>query len=103
MPVAAGTPRRGTNRCGNWPCSTSRFGIDLGLREFAATSDGAIGEAQQFYRALEEKLAIAQRTNKKDRVKAIHAKIANRRKNFQHKLGTQTRLVQAYGATALTT
>ena len=71
-------------------------GIDLGLKDFAATSDGTVVEAQQFYRTLEEKLAIAQRANKKDRVKALHAKIANRRKDFQHKLGT--RLVQAYGA-----
>jgi putative transposase len=72
------------------------LGIDLGLREFATTSDGAVVEAQPFYRALGEKLAIAQRANKKDRVKAIHAKIAHRRNDFQHKLGT--RLVGSYGA-----
>jgi transposase len=71
-------------------------GIDLGLREFATTIDGAVVEAQPFYRALGEKLAIAQRANKKDRVKAIHAKIALRRNDFQHKLGT--RLVGSYGA-----
>ena len=41
-------------------------------------------------------MAIAQRANKKARVKAIYAKIANRRKGFEHKLGT--RLVRAYGA-----
>ena len=71
-------------------------GIDLGLKEFAATSDGAVIEAQQFYREMEEKLAVAQRANKKDRVKAIHTKIANRRKDFHHKLSTK--LVQGYGA-----
>jgi len=72
------------------------IGIDLGLKDFAATSDGAVIEARRFYRALETKLATAQRANKKDRVKAIHARIANRRKDFHHKLGT--RLVQGYGA-----
>jgi putative transposase len=71
-------------------------GIDLGLKEFAATSDGSRIEAQKFYRELEGRLAIAQRANKKDRVKAIHAKIANRRKDFHHKLST--RLITSYGA-----
>lgn len=71
-------------------------GIDLGLQSFAATSDGAVIEAKQFYRDMEQKLAIAQRANKKDRVKAIHGKIANQRKDFQHKLSTS--LVSGYGA-----
>jgi IS605 OrfB family transposase len=71
-------------------------GIDLGLKEFAATSDGALIEAQRFYRAMEDKLAVAQRANQKSRVKAIHAKIANRRKDFQHKLSTG--LAKDYGA-----
>jgi putative transposase len=71
-------------------------GIDLGLKEFAATSDGSKIEAQKFYRDLEGQLAIAQRANKKDRVKAIHAKIAHRRKDFHHKLST--RLITSYGA-----
>jgi IS605 OrfB family transposase len=42
------------------------------------------------------KLAVAQRANKKHRVKAIHAQIANRRKDFLHKLST--RLVKENGA-----
>jgi putative transposase len=71
-------------------------GIDLGLKDFAATSDAAVIEAQQFYRGMEAKLAIAQRANKKQRVKAIHAKIAHRRKDFQHKLSTM--LTKSYGA-----
>ncbi|MFL6718716.1 MAG: RNA-guided endonuclease InsQ/TnpB family protein, partial [Burkholderiaceae bacterium] len=71
-------------------------GIDLGLKEFAATSDGSRIEAQKFYRELEGRLAIAQRANKKDRVKAIHARIANRRRDFHHKLST--RLFTSYGA-----
>jgi putative transposase len=71
-------------------------GIDLGLKDFAATSDGAVIEAQKYYRTLEQQLAVAQRANKKGRVKAIYAKIANRRKDFHHKLST--RLVGSYGA-----
>ena len=72
------------------------IGIDLGLKEFATNSDGAVIEAQQFYRGMEGKLAVAQRANKKDRVKAIHARIANRRKDFHHKLSTK--LTDSYGA-----
>ncbi|MET0964155.1 MAG: transposase [Noviherbaspirillum sp.] len=45
---------------------------------------------------MEIKLGTAQRANKQQRVKAIHAKIANRRKDFQHELST--RLVNGYGA-----
>jgi putative transposase len=65
------------------------IGIDLGLKDFAATSDGEIIESQRFYRDLEPKLSSAQRANKKSRVKAIHAKISNRRKDFLHKLSSR--------------
>jgi IS605 OrfB family transposase len=71
-------------------------GVDLGLKEFAATSDGVVIETQKVYRALEKSLGIAQRARKKRRVKAIHAKIANRRKDFHHKLSR--RLVNSYAA-----
>jgi putative transposase len=78
--------------------SIPSIGIDLGLREFAAFSDEDMEpiEAQRFYRDLEPKLAQAQRARKKPRSRAIHAKIANRRKDFLHKLST--RLVKANGA-----
>jgi putative transposase len=67
---------------------TGSIGIDLGLKDFATFSDGEKIEAQQFYRELEPKLAVAQRARKKGRIKAIHAKIANRRKDHLHKLST---------------
>ncbi len=72
-------------------------GIDLGLKEFAAFSDetGSV-EAERFYRDMEPALAIAQRAGKKARTKAIHAKIANRRKDSMHKLSTV--LVKKNGA-----
>ena len=75
---------------------TGSIGIDLGLKDFAVVSDGTKIEAQRLYRGAELKLAVAQRANKKHRVKAIHAQIANRRKDFLHKLST--RLVKENGA-----
>lgn len=71
-------------------------GIDLGLNNFAATHEGAMIEAQRYYRQMEQQLAVAQRARKKKRVKAIHARIAARRKDFHHKLSTA--LVKSYGA-----
>lgn len=62
--------------------------IDLGLKDFIATSDGIVIEAKRFYRQSEEKLAISQRAKKPRRVKAIHARIANQRKDLNHKLST---------------
>lgn len=67
----------------------SAIGIDLGLKDFATLSNGEKIESQKIYRKHEEKLAIAQRAHKKVRVKAIHAKIANTRKDFLHKQSTQ--------------
>lgn len=64
------------------------IGIDLGLKEFMVDSEGSKVEAQRFYRDLEPALAVAQRAGKKDRTRALHAKIANRRKDFLHKLST---------------
>lgn len=66
------------------------------MKDFLATSDGQAVAAHRFYRDLEKQLAVAQRANKKQRVKAIHAKIANRRKDALHKLST--RLIKGYGA-----
>lgn len=75
---------------------SSSVGIDLGLTDLVVTSDGLKIAAPKFYRELEPALAIAQRANKKQRVRAIHAKIANRRKDTLHKLSTA--LVCQYGA-----
>jgi IS605 OrfB family transposase len=76
--------------------ATRSVGIDLGLKDFAALSDGRKVEAHTFYRDLETALAVAQRARKQHRVKALHAKIANRRKDALHKLSTT--LVREYGA-----
>lgn len=71
-------------------------GIDLGLKDFAALSSGETIEAQKIYRGAEQALAVAQRAKNKKRVTAIHAQIANRRKDFLHKLST--RMVKEHGA-----
>ena len=67
---------------------TAAVGIDLGLKEAAVASTGERIEGR-FYRKLEAQLAMAQRAHKKPRVKAIHAKIANQRKDTLHKFSTQ--------------
>lgn len=64
---------------------TGAVGIDLGCKDAATTSDGTKVKGRR-YRELESKLGIAQRAGKKQRVKAIHAKIANRRKDDLQKL-----------------
>jgi putative transposase len=78
------------------PRSSARreVGIDLGLQDLVATNDGQKLSAPQFYRALEPRLGIAQRAGKKDRVRAIHAKIANCRRDALHQFST--RLVRVY-------
>ncbi|HWS65058.1 MAG TPA: transposase [Steroidobacteraceae bacterium] len=78
--------------------SVPSLGIDLGLKTFAAFSDEAIPpiEAKRFYRDLQPALARAQRARQRQRTRAIHAKIANRRRDFLHKLST--RLVTGHGA-----
>ncbi len=65
-----------------------------GTTSLVATSDWEKLLAPQFYRGLEAKLAIAQRAGKKNRVRAIHAKVANRRKDSLHQFST--RLVRGY-------
>ena len=66
---------------------TASVGIDLGLKEAAVASTGERIEGR-FYRKLECELGIAQRAHKKHRVKAIHAKIANQRKEALHQFST---------------
>ena len=78
------------------PTGTADVGVDLGLKDFLATSDGTKVEAERFYRDLEPALAVAQRAGKRRRVATLHAKIRNRRKDFLHKLSTG--LVREHGA-----
>jgi len=72
-------------------------GIDLGLKTLATVSTGDKIESPQSYRRLEAKLAVAQRAGNRRRAKAIHAKIANARRDHLHKasakLARENRLI----------
>ena len=66
-----------------------QIGIDLGLKTTATCSNGDVLARQNFYRNFELKLAKAQRAKRKNRVRAIHAKIKNSRKDAIHKFTTK--------------
>ena len=68
--------------------ATKAIGIDLGLKNIATCSDGTVISNPKFYRQYEKKLDIAQRARNKKRVRALHAKIANCRKDYLHKAST---------------
>jgi len=70
-------------------CGTGSVGVDLGLKTTATPSSGEPLEAGRFYRDQQQKLAIAQRARNKQRIKAIHAKIRNRRHDALHKFSRQ--------------
>lgn len=61
-------------------------GIDLGLKIFAALSTGENIDNPRHFRCLEEKLGKAQRAHKKRQATHVHARIANARRDFLHKL-----------------
>jgi IS605 OrfB family transposase len=69
--------------------SKGSVGIDLGLKSLAAFSTGEVIPANKEYRRIEAELAIQQRAGNRQRVKAIHAKAKNRRKDSLHKLSTR--------------
>lgn len=64
---------------------TTSVGIDLGCKDAATTSEGQVLTGRWF-RGVEKDIAKAQRARKKKRVRALHAKAANRRKDALHKL-----------------
>lgn len=63
-------------------------GIDLGLKNVGTFSNGQSLKKGDWYRRIQQKLAIAQRANKAKRVKALHKKAANQRKDYIHKAST---------------
>ena len=77
------------------PVPTATVGIDLGLKTAATCSDGTTLKSG-VYRRHEAALATAQRASKKSRARAIHAKIANTRKNALHQFSSE--LVKRSGA-----
>jgi putative transposase len=83
------------------PPSTEHIGVDLGLVSMVITSTGEKVGNPRFFAKDEQKLAKAQkhlarkRKGSKNREKArckvakIHTRIANRRRDYQHKLSTR--------------
>lgn len=82
------------------PETTGEVGIDLGLTHFAVMSDGRKITAPRFFRRAEKKLRKAQRNlsrktkGSNNRKKAVvkvaraHARTADARRDFHHKLST---------------
>ena len=83
------------------PQTNNEIGIDLGIKEFAITSDGEMISNPKYLRKSEEKLRKLQKdlsrckkgsnNREKCRIKVTrqHEKIANQRKDFLHKLSKQ--------------
>lgn len=83
------------------PKSNNKVGIDLGITNFAITSDGEVFENPKWLRKSEKRLTKLQRDlsrkkkNSNNRNKArlkvakLHEKIANQRKDFLHKLSSE--------------
>lgn len=95
------------------PRSDSTVGVDLGLTHFAILSNGEKIENPKFLGRDLKRLALAQRdlarkkkgsnnrAKARKRVARIHAKIADKRKDFLHKLST--RLIRENQAIAVET
>jgi putative transposase len=71
-----------------FPVGHLELGIDLGLMNQIACSDGTVYSRPNVTRQHEAALACAQRAGKKKRAKAIQAKIANTRADWTHKATT---------------
>ena len=83
------------------PKGNNKVGIDLGITDFAITSDGEVFENPKWLRKSERRLAKLQRDlsrkkkGSKNRSKArlqvakLHEKITNQRKDFLHKLSSK--------------
>ncbi|HWX79201.1 MAG TPA: RNA-guided endonuclease TnpB family protein [Steroidobacteraceae bacterium] len=67
----------------------SGIGIDLGIKDFATLSNGEKIENPRYLSQLAGKLASAQRACKTYQAAKIHARIANSRRDFHHKLSTR--------------
>src|SRR5712691_10065746 len=83
------------------PVVNKQVGLDLGLKSMVITSDGHTYGNPKFFAQDEKKLAKAQGRHAKKqkgsqnrrkaqlKVARIHAKIADRRRDYQHKLSTE--------------
>jgi len=87
---------------------STTIGIDLGIKDFAISSDGEVFENPKNLRKAQSKLKYVQRKyskNKgkrtKQRLALLHEKVVNKRKDFLHK--TSTKLIRENQTIALET
>lgn len=66
----------------------SSVGIDLGIKNQAALSNGVVFSRENITTKYAKKLATAQRANKKKQTRNLHAKMANLRLDWMHKTTT---------------
>jgi putative transposase len=85
---------------------STTIGIDLGIKDFAITSDGEVFENPKHLRKAQSKLKYVQRKyskNKgkrtKQRLALLHEKVVNKRKDFLHK--TSTELIKNHDSLAI--
>src|SRR5436305_8246296 len=83
------------------PVLNKHIGLDLGLKSMVVTSEGHTYSNPKFAASNEKKLARAQRRHAKkqkgsknrekarQKVARLHARIADKRRDYQHKLSTQ--------------
>jgi putative transposase len=78
---------------------STTIGIDLGIKDFAITSDGEVFENPKNLRKAQSKLKYVQRKyskhkgkRTKQRLALLHEKVVNKRKDFLHK--TSTKLIR---------
>jgi putative transposase len=71
-----------------------KVGVDLGLKDVAATSDGMRCEKGLFFRGIEKKIAQAQRRGHKRQAKRLHRTASNRRRAALHRFSR--RIVENY-------
>jgi putative transposase len=69
-------------------------GLDLGLKDTVATSDGETLKAGHFYRNIEQRIAQAQRRGHKRQAKRLHRQASRRRKDALHKFSRK--IVETY-------
>ena len=72
------------------------IGVDLGIKDFAITSEGEVFENPKYLRKAQSKLKYVQRKYSKNKGKRtkkklvkLHEKVVNKRKDFLHKVSTQ--------------
>jgi IS605 OrfB family transposase len=76
------------------PAPREIVGLDLGLKDTVASSDGGKLQAGQFYRHIEPQIAQAQRRGHRRQAKRLHRTAARRRRDALHRFSRQ--LVDRY-------